>query len=301
MKILIIRAGAIGDTLMLMPAINAMRDEHEIIVAGRSPGIEYLNPYVHKCVDLERGEWHKLYNAHALFDTLSITPDHVTGFLNDKEKIIFDNLSHLFKGAKINIFPPFPEPDKETHVALYMAGAIQRSGIPIDPHAAFDEAFKKPLMGQKRGKGKRIVLHPGSGSREKNYPPEFWLELLRGIRDESLPEPLDITILAGPAEQDIINTFDKIRDVYISHNRESLLSILDNTNLYIGHDSGVTHLAAMMGINTIAIFRKSSIQNWHPLGPAVKIVEERGDMKTILDKTLALAREVIRQKEGICT
>lgn len=301
MKILIIRAGALGDTLMLMPSINAMRGEHEIIIAGRSPGIEYLNPWVERCIDLERGEWHRLYNAHAQFDTLQVVPDQVTGFLNDKDNIVLDNLFYLFPGAKIDIFPPFPGPGNKTHVALYMASAIQSAGININAHAAFSEALIKPIMGQKRGKGKRIVLHPGSGSRDKNYPTEFWLELLRGIRDKNLSEPFEINVLIGPAEQEILNAFDKMTEVCISHNREGLLSILDNTCLYIGHDSGVTHLAAMMGIKTIALFRKSSIQNWHPLGPSVKIVEEMGDIKTILDKTLALALEAIRQMGDTCT
>ncbi|MBN1904267.1 MAG: glycosyltransferase family 9 protein [Deltaproteobacteria bacterium] len=301
MKILIIRAGALGDTLMLMPSINAMRGEHEIIIAGRSPAIEYLEPWVERCIDLERGEWHRLYNAQAQFDTLNIMPDQVTGFLNDRDNIVLDNLFHLFTGAKIDIFPPFPGTGNKTHVALYMAKAIQSAGININPHAAFSEVLKKPLMGQKRGKGKGIVLHPGSGSKTKNYSPEFWLELIRGIRDKNLSEPFDINVLIGPAEQEILNAFDKMTEVYVSHNREGLLSILDNTCLYIGHDSGVTHLAAMMGINTIALFRKSPIQNWHPLGPCVKIVEEMGNMKSTLDQTLALALEAIRQMGDTCT
>jgi heptosyltransferase III len=300
MKILIIRAGAIGDTLMLMPSIKALRGEHEIIIAGRSPGIEYLKPYVHKCIDLERGEWHKLYNPHARFNTLSIAPDQVIGFLNDPENIVLGNLERMLHDSKIEIFSPFPEQGLTTHVALYMANAIQSAGIEIDPHAAFDEAFIKPLMGVKTGKGKKIVLHPGSGSKKKNYPLEFWLGLIKTLREENLSAPIDITILIGPAEQDIVNAFDNIQ-VNVSYDRDNLLSILDDTGLYIGHDSGVTHLTAMMGINTIALFRASSIQNWQPLGPAVKIIEEKGNLKSTLDEASALAFDMIKQMEGMYT
>lgn len=300
MKILIIRAGALGDTLMLMPSINVLKDEHEIIIAGRSPAIEYLKPYVERCIDLERGEWHRLYNAQARFDTLQIMPDQITGFLNDKDNIVLDNLFHLFPGAKIDIFPPFPGPDNSSHIAFYMASAIQSAGIDIDPRAAFSEALTKPLMGHRRGKGKRIVLHPGSGSGDKNYPPEFWLDMSGEIKGK-LPESFDITILIGPAEKGIIRAFDNNAELYISQNREELLSLFDNTSLYIGHDSGVTHVAAMMGIDTIALFRKSPIQNWRPLGPCVNIVEERGDMKSILDITLALACELVRRTGDTCT
>jgi heptosyltransferase III len=298
MKILIFRAGALGDTLMLMPSIKALRGEHEIIIAGRSPGIEYLNPYVNECIDVERGGWHKLYNPGAFFETPSFSPDHVIGFLNDPENILLDNLIHLFPDSINMIFAPFPEPGIETHVGLYMANAIQSTGIQIDPNTAFKEAFIKPMMGAIAG-GNRIVLHPGSGSIKKNYPPEFWLELIRGIKEKTTSETFDITILIGPAEQDIINVFENNAKVYVSQDRESLLSILDNTCLYIGHDSGVTHVAAMMGINTIALFRGSSIKTWQPIGPKVKIVEEKGSLKAALDETAIIAIDVIRQMEGM--
>jgi len=301
MKILIIRAGAIGDTLMLMPSVNTMRAENEIAIMGRSPGIEYLSPYVNECINIERGAWHRLYSPGVLFETPSFRPDHVIGFLNDPENIILDNLSRLFKCAKINIFSPFPEPGSETHVAVYMANAIQSAGIDIDPDVAFDEALSKPVMGPKKGKGKKIVLHPGSGSIKKNYPPEFWLGLIRGIRAETLPETFHITILIGPAEQDIAKVFGINVEVCVSQDKESLLSILDNTCLYMGHDSGVTHLAAMMGINTIALFRGSLIQNWRPVGPNVKIVEENDNLKLTRDAALAFSLDIIRQMGGMCT
>ena len=160
MKILIIRAGALGDTLMLMPSINAMRSEHEIFIMGRSPGIEYLDPYVNECINIERGGWHRLYSFGVELESFALRPDHIIGFLNDPENIVLDNLSHLFPGSNNKIFPPFPEQGQETHVALYMSKAIQSAGIKIDPHAAFDEAFIKPLMGVKTGKGEKDGASP---------------------------------------------------------------------------------------------------------------------------------------------
>jgi ADP-heptose:LPS heptosyltransferase len=136
---------------------------------------------------------------------------------------------------------------------------------------------------------------------DKNYPPQFWLDLLRGIKEENLSGAFDINVLIGPAEEDIVKAFDNKREVCISQDREQLLSVLNNSFLYIGHDSGVTHLAAMMGINTIALFRGSSITNWQPTGPCVNIVEESGSMKSILDQTLALALGMIRQTGDTCT
>ena len=276
-KILIIRAGALGDTLMLMPLIKVLRRDYEIIVLGRRPGIDYLEPYTDKCIDIERGGWHQLFNNSA-GDIPVPQVNYVTAFINDRENIVYGNLNHLFSGSKINIFPPFPDINSQVHVALHMAYGFKSSGIPLDFMSGFDRAFREPLMDSRINEGgKKIVLHPGSGSKKKNYSPKFWFDLLIHIKMTGSLESKVICILTGPAEEDNAGVFKEYADrfmaeLYICPDREELLTILNNTCLYIGHDSGVTHLAAMLGIHTIAFFKNSSIEQWHPLGPSVKVI-----------------------------
>jgi len=57
--------------------------------------------------------------------------------------------------------------------------------------------------------------------------------------------------------------------------KEELMSILARGSVYIGHDSGVTHLAAMMGIHVIALFKHTSVEQWRPLGPNVRFFKNR--------------------------
>ena len=61
MKILIIRAGALGDTLMLLPAVTQLSDRAQVYLAGRYPGIDYLRPFVHRTYDFESSGWQKLF------------------------------------------------------------------------------------------------------------------------------------------------------------------------------------------------------------------------------------------------
>jgi heptosyltransferase-3 len=62
--------------------------------------------------------------------------------------------------------------------------------------------------------------------------------------------------------------------------------------LYLGHDSGITHLAAMLGIPTVALFTESNAVQWHPLGPAVQVVQKRrpgiGLIKEVLKAAIDL-------------
>jgi len=59
------------------------------------------------------------------------------------------------------------------------------------------------------------------------------------------------------------------------------LSIFRKVSLYIGHDSGITHLAAMTGVHTIALFKNSCATQWSPIGPYVTLFNNLKSPETI--------------------
>ena len=286
MKVLLIRAGALGDTLMLMPVIAHLRKKAEIVLAGRYPGIDYLSPYVDQCIDYERSGWHGLFMEGAGKNPCRIfpVPDHVAAFLSDRGGRVMENLKAWFPAASIHIFPVFPPGKEKIHIALYMAQSIEAAGLPIDARRCFEDSLKAPLMaGQASFRGKaRIVLHPGSGSTDKNYPTILWLELINRLKDRYPGKSKRIVLLMGPAEEGLMSFFREALDereaeLVLCPEREAFMRLLSQASLFIGHDSGITHLAAMMGAPVIALFKKSSQEQWAPLGPAVKIIrDEKG-------------------------
>ena len=282
MKLLIIRAGAMGDTLMLMPVISSLKKGAEITIAGRRPGIDYLRPYVARCVDIETSGRHMLFRSGTEdIPDLSLPRfDYVVAFLNDPDGKLMSSLKAFFPESAVSVFPVFPQDGDKSHIALYMAKALKESGLPIDSNRAFEDSLKTPLMSAiKTAPGERhhIIVHPGSGSIKKNYPPAFWLELMKEIKRSGFAEQERFTLLLGPAEEGLLPFFRenlKKGDAVIKAmpEREELLTILSNASVYIGHDSGITHLAAMMGIHVIAIFKESPIERWRPLGPNVRLI-----------------------------
>ncbi len=282
MRILIIRAGALGDTLMLMPAISNLKKVAEITIAGRRPGIDYLSPYVARCVDIETSGWHMLFieGTENIPDLSLPRFDHVVAFLNDPDGRLTARLKACFPQSSVNAFPVFPHDGDKTHIALYMAKAFRSAGLPVDPERAFEGALKAPLMGAEKTAALAapdIIIHPGSGSIKKNYPPAFWLELIKELKSSGFEGQERLILLLGPAEEGLLEFFRenlKRGDaaIKVMPEREELLSILGSASVYIGHDSGITHLAAMMGIHIIAIFKDSPIERWRPLGPNVKLV-----------------------------
>jgi heptosyltransferase-3 len=72
------------------------------------------------------------------------------------------------------------------------------------------------------------------------------------------------------------------------------MSLLTQSRLYAGHDSGITHLAAMLGTPTLAFFRSTSVIQWRPLGPKVRIVHGEDCGPGVLEEALAMAEELVR-------
>ncbi|MBN1226278.1 MAG: glycosyltransferase family 9 protein [Deltaproteobacteria bacterium] len=277
-RIVIIRPSALGDTLLLAPALRELNNSNEIKLIGRFPGIEFLKPFLSHCIDYEGGGWHTIFSEKPNCEKIpTVASDIVISFLTDPNGIAQRGLQGCFENIPIQAFPPFPKKGENIHTALYLASCLKNSGLSLDPKKAFEDAVKKPLFmdqGQPIRK-KNIVIHPGSGSKTKNYPSDFWLELIKGL-DRTLVN--NLTVLAGPAElswqNDLINNVEACGiNIIKSPSAEGLLSMFKKTYLYIGLDSGVTHLAAMSGVRTIALFKSSSIDQWAPLGPKVTIFQ----------------------------
>lgn len=277
--ILIIRPSALGDTLLLGPALRELTNSEEITLIGRFPGIEFLKPFLSHCIDYEGGGWHTIFSEKPNCEKIpTVASDIVISFLTDPNGTAQRGLQGCFENVPIQSFPPFPKKGENIHTALYLASCLKNSGLSLDPKKAFEDAVKKPLFmdqGQPIRK-KNIVIHPGSGSKTKNYPSNFWLELINGIGHNLIK---NLTILAGPAElfwqADLINNLEA-RGINIAKplSAEGLLSIFQKTYLYIGLDSGITHLAAMCGVHTIALFKSSSVNQWAPIGPNVTIFQK---------------------------
>lgn len=298
LKVLIIRPSALGDTLMLMPAIAQLRLSTEMILIGRSPGIDIVKPYVGACIDFEGPGWHKLFlenieGAHAL----PIPTVHkIVAFLGDPDGRVNNNLMGIMPTASVHIFPAFPSRDEKIHVALYLAQCLQKAGLAIDPGKSIKEACIGPLFengDQSTDKG-GVIFHPGSGGRNKNFPPDLWLELSKRM-GEHYPDERFI-FLFGPAEEYSYAFFKKCLsneevEIIFSPEREKLLSLLKHAPLYIGHDSGITHLSAMTGTPTIALFKNSPVNQWRPLGPAVVVIENGGDR-------FGLMMEILQETKG---
>ncbi|MEM8495997.1 MAG: glycosyltransferase family 9 protein, partial [Planctomycetota bacterium] len=111
-----------------------------------------------------------------------------------------------------------------------------------------------------------ILLHTGSGGTDKCWPVERWAELAGMLKNAEL--------ICGEAEADrgvVPDNATVLPTLDVLHEK------LRTATAYVGHDTGPTHLAAALGLPTLALFGPTNPAHWSPLGPSVKVVTE---MKT---------------------
>ncbi|MFW6114863.1 MAG: glycosyltransferase family 9 protein [Thermodesulfobacteriota bacterium] len=288
--ILIIRPSALGDTLLLAPALYQVAHTAEPTVVGRKPGIDFLESCIREGLDYEQGGWHTIFSQKPICGDLpAIGFEKVVCFLTDPDGDALKGLGACFRDADVQCFKPFPSKEEKVHVACYLARCFSEAGLALNPEQAVEEAKRKPLLStgrQQENSAYHIVLHPGSGSETKNYPLEFWLNL---VHDIQITMPYKKILLLGPAER---HYYERIKDVCRDSNtkislcpqRNDLYSLLEAAALYVGHDSGITHLSALLGTPTIALFRNNRCDQWAPLGPDVTVLDHTRSYAAILDR-----------------
>jgi ADP-heptose:LPS heptosyltransferase len=122
------------------------------------------------------------------------------------------------------------------------------------------------------------VIHPFSGSKGKNWPLPNYEALASRINRAK------IEWTAGPEEV--------LRRATRFENLAGLASWLRGARLYIGNDSGITHLAAAVGVPTLALFGPTDPARWAPRGENVTLLRNN----PIEDLSVASVLEAANQR-----
>lgn len=184
----------------------------------------------------------------------------------------------VFSGP-VHRIPPRPEVSRRIHVHDHLLANLVAAGLlgPPSMDAPFPEGFPRRKPGPFRDLlGRRILLHPGSGSPRKNWPLERFLALAGRLRlDGMAPE-----FIAGPAEARLAARIRGGEDGWRVHAPASLgdlAALLKEGGGYAGNDSGVSHLAAFLGLPTLALFGPSDPARWRPRGRAAAVLTAPGE------------------------
>jgi len=162
------------------------------------------------------------------------------------------------------------------HISDYLLETLRSAGaVPVSTAPTL---LRPPTWsGQKSTSGHNALLHPGSGSPSKNWPPDRFAALATRL----LEQGWIVRLLRGPADADAIANVRALASesriaVEEPADVAALANILTSADLYVGNDSGVSHVSARLGVPTVAVFGPTDPNEWAPRGPRVSVVDGAG-------------------------
>jgi hypothetical protein len=182
-----------------------------------------------------------------------------------------------------------PQPAPATHAARWLAGAASELGLDPSPDppgcSASLEEQEHIRPWRERLPERFLAIHPGSGSPRKNWPGDRFRELAARLR------PHERWLVAGgPADRDSLRPFRGRAECVVAEGLplRHLGALLSAAGVFVGNDSGVSHLAAAWGAPTVALFGPTDAQVWAPEGPCVRTVQSTtGEMADITVEEVA--------------
>lgn len=272
MRRLLIRPGGIGDCITCLPAMEQLRTEYTEVWVPTAvvPLIQFADRVRSisgtglDLLGLDDGE------------PLPVHRDALSQFDSIFSWYGANRTEFRHAAARVNrhwqFLPALPPADSRLHATDFHA---QNLGLPLGlvPRLVVDEPPRRQT----------IVIHPFSGGTGKNWP----LERFRRLASQL---PLEVEWVAGPEEE-----------LPEAHRFEDLMGLacwIRGTQIYVGNDSGITHLAAATGIKTVALFGAGTARVWQPRGKRVTLIEASAVEQIEVEEVLNAIRAMCDERSG---
>ena len=279
--------GALGDVLLSLPCVRRMvaeggpvhftgRDDIGTLLRESGLASEISSAAGARCLSLHTGTADP--GARAFLEAF------------DRAYVITVDPDGPLVAAVRSVIPAthpirsIPPEGSLVHVArfrLEQLGSAAEDNGPLLPVPSLHRELAARMLARAGYDGSRKVLavHPGSGSTAKNWPVDRYLAVLEACASEADPF---VVLFSGPAEDDRLK--DRMDDMvrhrsgwahYSAADLSAVAALLCFADLYLGNDSGVSHLAAAVGCRAIVLYGPTDPDRWRPVGAPVEVVRSR--------------------------
>ena len=316
-QILVVRGGAIGDFILTLPVFSALRTTFPgtrlevlgyprvaelALQSGLVDGVRALEDrpvarFFARNAELD-AEWQRYFGSFAI----------IVSYLFDPDGIFEDNIKRCSKAQFLKGLhrPPDSGPRHATQVLLE---PLQRLAVfdadPIpqllldgaDPRTRTDQGALTAAAWESAAYGElltwvrqapTLAVHPGSGSEKKNWPLPNWQSLLNSLAEHT---SLQVMVVGGEVEGDRLDLVaswlpEDRRRVVRSLPLADVGRLLGGCVHFVGHDSGVSHLAAAVGCPCSILWGPTAEAVWRPMGAEVLLLKSPDGLAQLSPSTV---------------
>lgn len=279
-KILVIRGGAIGDFILTLPVLAALREQFPqthlevlgyphiaklALTGGLVDGVQSIEARALASFFASDGQLDEQLAYY--FGGFAL----ILSYLYDPDEIFKVNVARC-SAAQFIQCPHRPDESLKLHATEVLLKPLERLaifGADSVPRLNLSDVCESTLTDERW-----LALHPGSGSEIKNWPEDKWEELLNHLVNQT---DLKLLLVGGEAEGDRLARLSRA----LPQARIKLAQYLPLSELalvlkpcigFVGHDSGISHLAAALGLPALVLWGETEEAVWSPKGERIAIV-----------------------------
>lgn len=321
-RAVILQPGALGDCILTLPLVTLIKEALDlggVDVVGHADYVGILPE--RSCVDgirsMDSADLHRLFVEPTRFDLADRDPlihlfadySWIITFLGEpgsdfEQNLIFTaNCSH---SAEVVTLPLKPVESQRQHITEYYTEQFaKQSGLPMEKALVDKKCVRLRVAEADRDRGvdlleqagvdlskRLVVIQPGSGGQKKCWHLDNFLSIARTLRS---PE-VEVLFLLGPAEVERLRPSEKVHIHGVTRclahlSLPEVIGLLSCADAFVGNDSGVTHLAAGMGLRTVALFGPTDPAVYQPLGPRVFVLQ--GELDSFAEKASPVLQQAV--------
>ena len=267
MTALAIHPGALGDVLLAIPALRALRAASAPLTLAAQPKIAAL---VAALGEVDAAQDFEALRLDGLFagEPGAHLPavDRLVCWFGARDPDFARRLSALVPGA---VVAPSVSNERDVweHLLATVGGPEQRQPAAVS-EVVMARGLAALIAGGVAPSQRVVILHPGAGSPAKCWPADAFAGALDGLDD------LAIVVHEGPADAEpVARLLARVSSARRLHQPDliTLAGALARCAAYIGNDSGVSHLAATVGARSLVLFAEAN-RRWRPWSTTARVV-----------------------------
>lgn len=287
-SILFIRIDGIGDLVLSMPAIDALKTAFpgaEITVLGSPAARDLLahHPHVNRVLVYDRGAplGKKLRVIRTLrslrfdvaldpFDSWDLEPALLAGLSAAPVRVGFASGG----GREVFFTTHLPMPRQDHHISEVVSGLLAPLGaspVGINPrlHVTQQECEEAARFIEAEGLAGRVLvgIHPGASSESQHWPEEYYAELIDTVTADSGKAAI---VFGGPGDDErlrrLSGAISGTQPVFVRDSLRRFCALVRHCRVLVCNNSGPLHVAAALGVATVSFMGPTVKQRWYPRG-----------------------------------